>query len=293
MLGHMPFYHGHLRIYTALFGKLFDDITIVRRDELGVVVQEMAVPISYGPKEKWVAKTTADPDFTYPFSHQLPRMSYEMSGVTYMGDRQTSPIIKNSRKQSNNLLFTQLKHVPYELDFSLYIRTKTDSDAFQILEQIVPFFTPEWTVKVNTVPGMDYADDTFIIFQGAQGEHVYEGDFEDRRTVSWTLSFKMQVKLYGPLLRQGPIKRVMVDLYAVPSSANTITVDVQQSTPRAERVVIMPGLTSANTPTSYEANSIPYFDINVGDNWTFIEEIFTFQDNKHYDPVSGTDRDIT
>ena len=260
MLGH-NYYHQTTRRYVALFGTLFNDIVITRKDSAGAAATRFKVPIAYGPTQKFLSKVDEDPDHTAP-AITLPRMSFEMLGMIYDGER------KLTRQQTNKIALptndnsfrTQFTSAPYNIEFQLNIMTKYPEDGNKIFEQIAPFFKPDWTASVEIIPELDdFAIDVPIILNSVSTEDTYEGAYEDRRILIWTLNFTLKGQYFGPVAERKVIKFVDVDVYG--------TMD---STVALEAVKTQPGLTANGEPTTDINETIPYQDINFDDDWDFI-----------------------
>ena len=258
------FYNATTRKYVALFGTIFNKISITRDGLDGVEAQRMVVPIAYGPFQKFLARITQDPDLTRKTAISLPRMSFEITNMTYDGTRK----IPSKQKIQKNLGETdsQKSYVwtatPYNLDFSLYIMTKYSEDATKIVEQIIPFFKPEWTATVKLINDLDPIDIP-IILNGITNEDLYEGSFEERRSVLWTLNFTMKGWYFGPEREKKIIKFVDTDIWT--------TMDASKDP--EEGVNVYPGLTANNMPTTDPDLTIPYEDIQFDDDWGIIRVI--------------------
>lgn len=281
-------YHKLFTIYSKVFANLFNDLTVVRYDKSGNIVQQLPVPIAYGPKSKWVRRVTEDPDHSQTVAYQVPRMAYELTSWERITDgRQKWPLRKRSNTNTANTTMTyQYVGNPYRLTFQLYILARNADEGFQIMEQIIPFFAPDWHVTISPVPEMNYRDDCKIKLINAQLDQEYDGSLEDQRIMTWTISFEMEVLFYGPKERQGIIKRVQVDLY-IPDGE--LSAESMAESPWASRIVVKPGLTANGTPTTDANSSIPYKDINPDDNWDFVENYYEGS-NLRYDLETGKDR---
>ena len=201
MLNNNVFYHGTIRKSIVAFGSLFSNIYIDRKKDGsvdGTTVQRLQIPIAYAPKEKWLVRIEQDTTLQNHTYTTLPRMSFEIIDYAY------DPIRKTNRmqhiKSSNNSVYSP---VPYNASVSLYILTKTQEDALQILEQILPTFTPDYTLTLDLIPDMGIAVDVPIILNSVQVQDEYDGDFQTRRFVTHTLNFEMKLSLFGPI---GPIQ---------------------------------------------------------------------------------------
>jgi len=198
MLG-QTFYHQTIRKYVALFGTLFNDISIQKRNSSGELLSKIKVPIAYGPKQKFLNRIQNDPNLDQQISIKLPRIGFEMSGINYDPERKLNPIgkiIKKDYDNGNKILRTLYNPNPYTIDFSLFAFVDNAEDGTQILEQILPYFTPEFTVSVNIITEMGLKLDVPIVLNSASVEDDYSGDFLQRRAIIWTLEFTMKGFLY-------------------------------------------------------------------------------------------------
>ena len=259
------FYNATTRKYVALFGTYFNQLKVMRLDNNQVTQQEMIVPISYAPFQKILARLEQQPDFQRKTSIALPRMSFELTGMSFDGERKISPITK-IRKTNVDESISGRKFVyagaPYNLDFSLYIMTKYQEDATKLLEQIIPFFQPDFTQTVRLIDGLEPIDIPLIL-NGVSMEDLYEGSFEERRSILYTLNFTMKAWFFGPEKQKGIIKFVDVR-YAADSDTNT---------PFEEFYTLQPGMTANNEPTTDQELSVDYSLIDFDDNWDYAEEI--------------------
>jgi hypothetical protein len=214
MLNHAHFYHGTVRNSITVFGKLFNDIYIKRDNADGSMNQFVKVPITYGPKEKWLVRSEMDPDLNRPVEIVLPRMSFEITDFTYDTSRKLHSLNQLIIEDPTNgtQRRSQFVPVPYNLTVQLYIITKTQEDALQIVEQILPFFTPHYNLTVNLDPKMGYTFDVPTVLNSVTLTDDYEGSFEDRRTVIYTLTFTMKTQMFGPVATQGVIQTVSANL---------------------------------------------------------------------------------
>lgn len=206
------FYHDTLRRYVILFGTLFNDVWINREDNDGNVKQSIKVPLAYGPREKFLARiegieSQRDP-LQQPFSVVLPRMGFEITGFNYAPERKL-PTRKHFAKSDTNDSDVKdylYNPVPYDISFSLSIFVKNTTDGTRIIEQILPYFTPEWTSTVQLVEDPDVTLDIPLILTGTNQDDVYEGSFEERRALVWTLDFTMKGFFFGPKYKKDVIK---------------------------------------------------------------------------------------
>jgi hypothetical protein len=265
MLG-QQFYHETIRKIVIAFGTMFNSIDLVRKDNSGAVTQIMKVPLAYGPREKFLVRLREDADLTKQVAITLPRIGFEIKDLSYDPARKLSRVQKFKKVKGANTkqLDTQYMPVPYNLDFELYIMAKQSDDALQIVEQILPYFQPDYTLTINDMSDMGIKKDIPIILNSISYEDSYDGDFTNRRALIYTLSFTTKFYLYGPVTSSKVIKTVQVDQYT----------DMPDKTPKREH-----RLTVTPDPTSADAD----------DNFGFNETTSFFQDAKEFNPVTGED----
>jgi len=288
------FYHQTLRRYVIAFGNMFNDMVVQRINNAGQVIQTISVPIAYGPKEKFLVRISQDPDLDRSVAISLPRMGFEMTSISYDSNRRLPATIRNVYVVSDkNKLNYQYTPVPYNINFTLSIFVQNGDDGAQILEQILPYFGPEWVNNIKLIPSMDIVMDVPCVLNSVSTEDTYEGDFETRRALIYTLDFTMRGYIYGPVRNQGVIKRTQVDFSIVTAnSSNRITLADIPNTPRSSRVVITPGLLANGSPTSNSAASISYLNIDADDDYGFATNTFFFLDRKRYNPRTGNDESL-
>jgi hypothetical protein len=289
------FYHQSIRKYVIMFGNMFNDIVIRRYDKQGNNISAIAVPLAYGPKEKFLVRITQDPKLDQQVAIQLPRLGFEMTTLNYDGNRRLTGVTRNIRVVSDrDKLDYNYVPVPYDLQFNLYAYVRNADDGAQILEQIAPYFGPEWTNQVRILPQTNVVIDVPTILNTVSIEDTYEGDFETRRAMIYTFDFTVKAYFYGPVRRQGIIKRSQIDFGIVSSnSVNKITMEDIANTPRNSRVVIVPGLLANGSPTTNSAASIPYNQIDANDDYGFCSNTFFYTDGKKYNPKTGVDDPLT
>jgi len=213
MLNNPTYYHGSLRKTIVAFGRLFSDITIARQDNDGNIEQTIAIPLSYAPKEKWIVRIDSDPGLNNTTYTTLPRMSFEITAYSYDPSRKMNRMNKLTCDQAaGSIKKAMFTPVPYNVDITLYVLTKTQEDAMQIIEQILPTFTPEYTLSINAVPEMQVVQDIPVILNSITVQDDYDGDFQTRRFVTHTLTFTLKTNLYGPVRNQGIITDVNVNV---------------------------------------------------------------------------------
>ena len=190
---------------------------MAKKDSAGNVTQTMKVPLAYGPKQKWLSRLQEDPNLNKKVSVTLPRIGFEISGLTYDATRKQNKVMKAKKVldgADNDQLKSGYMPVPYNVDFEMYILAKSSDDALQIVEQILPYFQPEYTVTLREIPELDIIRDVPIVLNSISYEDDYEGDFTSRRSIIYTLSFTAKYYLYGPVTSTNVIRTVQVDQYA-------------------------------------------------------------------------------
>lgn len=226
MLGQY-FYNESLRKTIIAFGSLFNDIQITRKDSAGVDVQTMKVPLAYGPKQKFITRLTQDPGATQQVALTLPRIGFEIQSFDYDPARKLNRTVRqkkvsNASDKKLKQMSTQYTPVPYNMNFELFVMAKNSDDGIQIIEQILPFFQPEYTVSIKEVPEMDIVRDVPIVLNSIGYEDSYEGDFQTRRAIIYTLAFTAKSYVYGPVTTAKPITKVQADTYSdLPATAPT------------------------------------------------------------------------
>ena len=266
MLG-QSFYHETIRKIIVSFGSMFNEISIVRKNNSGVVTQTMKVPLAYGPRQKFLTRLNDDPNLTKQVAVTLPRLGFEIGSLSYDPSRKLNRVQQFKKVKGNDAkrLDTQFMPVPYNLDIELYALSKNSDDALQIVEQILPYFQPDYTITVNDMPDMGIKRDVPIVLNSIGYQDDYQGNFETRRAIIYTLSFTAKFYLYGPVTSQSVIKSVQVDQYT----------DLPDNSPsRQQRYVVTPN------PVSADAD----------DDFGFNETTAFFEDAKNFDEKSGTDK---
>ena len=278
------FYHESLRKYVILFGTLFNDVWINRTDEEGNVKQALKVPLSYGPREKFLARIEGiAPGGEDPIDQQvatvLPRMGFEMNSFTYASDRKLPTINKFARGRGSvedNERY-QFNPVPYDIGFSLSIFVKNTTDGTKIIEQILPYFTPEWTTTVQLLDDPDVTLDIPLVITDISQDDVYEGSFEERRALIWTINFNMKGVLFGPVMRSPVIKLANVNI--ADSTLFTEIDDAGGVALPTTRTVTTPGQLANGEPTSNALLTVDKSEISRDENFDYIIEKVDFVAN--------------
>ena len=269
MLGNRQFYHETVRNIIVGFGTLFNDIHVVRKNNSGAITQSMKVPLAYGPKQKWLARLDQDAGLDSKVAITLPRMGFEIQDLAYDPARKLNRVQKFKKTKSSadasGKIDSQFMPVPYNLNIQLYAMAKQSDDALQMVEQILPYFQPDYTLTINDMPEMGVARDIPIVLNSINYEDSYRGDYAERRAIMYTLDFTTKFYLYGPVTSSKIIKTVQVDQYTdLPSAAPK----------REQRYTATPNPTTAN----------------ADDDFGFNETTSFYQDAQNYDEESGEDK---
>jgi hypothetical protein len=200
MLNNPPFYNRTIRKVVVAFGTMFNEIFLQRYNRDGTLKREIIkVPLSYGAKEKYLTRITADPNLTKSVSTVVPRISFEMTGISYDTSRKQASLTRNFALDAENKLNTQFVPVPYDFTFSLSIFVRNTEDGTQILEQILPFFKPDYTLTVNFIPEMGGSYDMPVILNSVSPTTDYEGDMMTTRLIVWDLEFTVKGYIWPPV----------------------------------------------------------------------------------------------
>ncbi len=265
----VPFYHSLLKKYVIVFGTLFNNIYIERTNSSGVVTQTLRVPISYGPRDKTLARLEENPTGIAKQSIQLPRMSFEMTGISYAPDRKlqtTRTLYTANNVNGTNVYKKAYTPVPYDIEFTLSIMAKSTEDATRIVEQILPYFTPEWTISAKLLQDFDNLTDIPLVISTVNIEDNYDGSFEQRRALIYTMTFVMKGYLYGPVTQSKIVKITNIN-YSTPIDLDVPVTEVNS----IELQQIKPGLDANGNPTTLAANSVPVSQIDETDDYGIIE----------------------
>lgn len=285
MFGH-EFYHGTLRKYVIIFGTLFNDIIISRTDDEGNRVQDLKIPLAYGPADKTLVRLEQDPNLDREMAITLPRMSFEMTNFMYASERKLNTVRKNVYISDDKTKVRRMyQPVPYDLTFELNVFCKYVEDGTKIIEQILPFFTPEFTVSANILPKMNWQIDIPVVLDSVNIQDTYENDFESRRALIYTFTFTMKAQLFGPVTNSAIIKTANTSFYVDYSAtfANTHMSNVQYKTIDTDtvsvlhnRTIVTPGLLANGSPTTNASLSIATSEIDADDNYGYIVNIEEF-----------------
>ncbi len=200
------FYNSSTRRMVSVFGSLFNNLAVVKTDALGKVLQKLKVPLAYGPRQKFLARSKENLDDS-KIGIKLPRISFEITDMSYDGAARINKNKKFIKVDPNDKTKITTLGAPsvYKVGFELNIMTNAQDDALQILEQIIPIFQPDYTVTIKDIPDMDLTSDVPIVLTGVTLNDEYEGDFLSRRTIVYTLTFETRIKYYQGIDNRGSI----------------------------------------------------------------------------------------
>jgi len=217
MLGNAHFYNRTIRKVVVAFGSMFNDILLTRYSKDGLTAYEITkVPLSYGAKEKYLVRLQSDPTLTKSIATTVPRMSFDLVGMSYDTTRKQQTTLQNFGFSSGSFR-TQYAPIPYNFDFNLSIYVRNTEDGTQILEQILPFFTPDFTVTIDFIKEMDQKYDMPVILNSVSPEVDYEGDFMNTRLIIWNLTFTAKGYIWPPVSANNSSK------YITSANANIYT----------------------------------------------------------------------
>ena len=264
------FYHKQIRNSVIAFGTIFNNINIKRLDSSGNPLQTIKIPLSYSPKEKFIARLEQQASLTGSDSKvaiTLPRMAFDVVGYSYDPTRKLNKNQKVTAVTTNadtTKLNSQYSPVPYDIGFELNIFTSNSDDGLQIIEQILPYFQPDYTVTMIENSTMDIKRDIPFVLENVDYEDSYAGSLTTTRRITYTLKFTAKIYLYGPISTSAVIKKVSADLYETTADNSPF---------RSERVTVTPNPTSADKDDSY----------------TYTTTLDFFDDDKNYDTETGDD----
>ena len=268
------YYDRVIRKLVIGFGNLFDNITLVRYNPDNTEAERFLVPIAYSAKELYVQRLEGDPNLDKKVQMTLPRMSFEMNGLTYDSSRKQATNLKNFNSASGGSVKSQYVPVPYNFDFSLYIYVRNIEDGTQIIEHILPFFTPDYTIKLNLIPEMGIIKEIPIVLNSTNYEATYEGPRDsDPRMVIWTLNFTVKGFIFGASSAPaGIIKNAIVNV------SNEIS--------QTDEVV----LNSSSGLGTYQAGEIVYqgYSLNTATSTAVVKLWANSVNQLHLTNISGT-----
>ena len=221
------FYHSKTKKAVALFGRLFNNIYVVRQNSAGAVISQLRVPLAYAPRQKYLERIRENPDLVNDtqVAIKLPRMSFEIVSLTYDAQRQLAKVgnfTTNSSTGENTKRQRFFNPVPYSINFQLNAYAKSQDDALQIVEQILPTFNPQYamTIKPFSTEYPDFKEDVQVIIQGVSFSDDFEGAMEQRRTIIYTLDFEMKLSFHGPITDTSIIRDARAKVFDIGAGLN-------------------------------------------------------------------------
>ena len=305
------FYHQTSRNMVVGFGTLFNSLEVQRTNSSDEVTEVIKIPLSYGPKDKMLTRISGDPNLNPKVALTVPRMGFELLSMTYDGTRKLNTMGRTVKGGSTaQTLKKQFNPVPYNWEFSLYIFVKNAEDGTQILEQILPFFTPDFTFSMTLISSMSIKHDIPLILNSVTSEDTYEGDFATRRSIIWTLSFTMKGFLYPNIVDNAKvITDVTVDTHLMSEtvSAEPVYIISEDSTAYTTnnlilnsheiddatriRILSEESQEAASAGATVSRTNVVPVDTNAleDEDFGFSETFSFYPQGVTYDPVSGTD----
>lgn len=215
MLSNQHFYHRIIRRLVVGFGSLFNNIKLYRYTKDGSIeIERITVPLSYATKEKFYARITQDPTLGKELAITLPRMSFELSSITYDPLRKTSAFNRNFAPGATNDVLKSTPYAPYNFTFDLYLYVRNTEDGTQIIEQILPYFSPDYTLTADLSTLVDIKTDVPVILNSINYDQNAIGESDQVRTLVWNLNFTVKAWMYGPVSANSKlIRKVTANTY--------------------------------------------------------------------------------
>lgn len=199
MLSWPPFYHGHFKRYITVFGTLFNDISIVRKGQNGKE-KTVKVPLSFVQRDKVLERFRQNPTLKEAWNNSFPRMTFELGGSpVYNGQRKENSVNYQMKNLGNGKASMQFTPAPYDINMVLSVFSNYFEDGLQVVEQILPFFQPEYTIRAKEIPELDIDRDIHIVLNSVTMNDNVEGSFEEGRLIEWSLDFTVKGFFFGPL----------------------------------------------------------------------------------------------
>lgn len=270
------FYFRTIRRYVATFGTLFNEIDLKTYDPItGNIVKIIRVPLIYMPKDKMLARVLTDPNIQKQSALELPRMSFEMGSPVYAPDRKLNTVNSFVAKDPDdaNSMKRMFMPVPYDFPFTLHIYAKLNEDITKIVEQILPFFKPDWTPTVYLIDDINNKSfDIPIVHRGISQNIQYEGNYKDRQVLIWSMDFVLNGYLFAPIKNKPIIKFVTTNL-KTPAPGQSFDEAISANIEPIMSLTVQPGLTANGQPTSNTAESIDTKFIWADDDFGFCTTI--------------------
>lgn len=260
------FYHEIIKRTVIGFGNLFNNLHIQKINQKENVINDMRVPLAYGPTQKFLARLQQQRELDSPVQTTLPRMSFEMTSLSYDGTRKTQPTKIFKTLDTGEVVKKVYLPVPYNIGFELNIMTKLNEDSLQLVEQILPYFQPSYNISLDLVDTIGEKRDVPIVLETINFTDDYEGDFNGRRVLIYTITFTAKSYLFGPVTdaaADGLIRKVQVDYHT----------DLSKASAREVRYTLTPDP----------------IDAEPEDDFGFNEETIVYTDSKVYSPTQDED----
>jgi hypothetical protein len=295
------FRHNLLEKYVGAFGSLFANIRIVRPTAANTVLQTLAVPLTFGQKDKIFSRLQAAPtseEMTGQVATTFPRLAFELVGMTYAPGRKL-PTTRHQRYALSSQYGTRLfVPVPYDLTFTVSTFAKTASDSNQIIEQILPYFTPSYTVNIKVLNDLGVTHEIPILLETTHFDDSTQANgIADRRVISWSLQFRMHAWFYGPATSRALIREVQVDTHFLNTTAPEAPSDILMETgnlvemeDRSGQILNESSAADLVTPRVTRVKVTPDpLDAEPADNYEYTTAITYYNDGAVFNPVTGND----
>lgn len=263
MLYPTHFYNAQTRKILVAFANLLKDIDVVRKDGNTNEIHRERVPITYSSKAKFIQRLVQDLNASKDIALKLPRIAFNLQGFAYSPERKVNTRRKFHFQDGDNSRSWTYGPLAYDMDFEVTVTAKTQEEALQIIEQIVPFFTPDYNVSVRLLDDQTESFNIPFSLVSVAPDDQYDGPFEDNRVITWTLNFVGKAILFGPLRTTGKIRAVLVNYYDLDTQSLTIT-DVKYGTDLDNIDEILdydntsgiPGITTPSSSETTNANVV-------------------------------------
>jgi len=267
-MGHPTFFFNTKERMVIAFGRLFDGVHIERSN--GTVNQLVRVPLTYAPKNKLLLRADQDPDNLKTAAVELPHMAFEVtSDFIYDSSRKLPPLERyvHLDPTDSNKFRRQYVAVPYNLHFNLYVYINHISDGAKIVEQILPFFTPDWTLNIEFIPETKLAFDVPVVLQNvSMDDDHWDGSFTQRRVLVWTLSFVMKTYFLGPI-KSKPIIKFAYERFVIdPAGSEEIS-----NGDILAQAQVHPGMLANGSPTSNSSLTVDPNTIYATNTYGYVE----------------------
>lgn len=278
-----PFYHGTIRRYIVAFGTIFNNIRIRRFLEDGSVRQNIPIPLTFSPKQRWWSTMRADGVLGNPggggeISRFVPNSAFNLVSMTYDAERKLNTLQKTVPMKENREAEAkwQYQRVPYTFGFELYTVFKQYDDSLQYIEQVLPYFTPYFNIPTIDIPELNILNDSTLTLGSIQPEIIYEGpgSSSDSRTIMYTFSFTLKGYIYPPTKSGDVVEKVITNTFAWPQGR---TIDELGTTDESDNfgfrdITHMPELTLSNIQGTFR----PHENIFVGSALKYHSKLGTF-----------------